>query len=457
MATEMATRAQTLPVAEVTRTTTTAAVFNWRNLTIALALWAGTMLVFFAIDKYLGLSIRGVSQTPYYVLQASSWLHGRWDLVLPGPQETTDLVVLHGGLYSIFGPFPAVVMLPFVALFGPQVSDIFLTIVVSGLNVGLLYLLLEQLRANGLTQRGWRENAAWSALLYLGSIAVTLSLSGTVWRSAHIFAVACVLVSLLLALRRRYTWSAVALACGFFTRGTLVLGFPLLLFMAWHEVDGGAALPRFFASLRARRPDWGLVPWRRFAGIGAVGLGMVVVYLALNQLMFGSPLKSGYAMLIAQRNQWATHGMFSLSYVPANVVNAFFNFPHITYPTPYSYHPIIDLMNGGTGLSVFLTTPLFLLLFFVRNKRQQSGLWVALWVTVGLMVALVMLYYAGGYRMFGSRYLFDVYPYAWVLLILSNARMDWRVVTLGALGIVVNVLGADQFWSCTWMCHVLQL
>ncbi len=134
-------------------------VFCRRNLLITAALIAAAILAFAALDKFLAIPMRRWSYAPYYVLQAWSWLHGRWDID-PTGTSFIDIIMLNGKYYSIYAPFPAVMLLPVVAVFGLRTSDIIFTIVVSGINLGMLYLLLEQLRALGLTHRSPRENVA---------------------------------------------------------------------------------------------------------------------------------------------------------------------------------------------------------------------------------------------------------------------------------------------------------
>lgn len=418
-------------------------LFTRSSLAYAGGLFLGAILVFVLLDLAFGIDPLAPSTNPYFTYQAWSWLHGRWDIDVPG--DKTDLITLNGKLYSIYSPFPAVVMLPFVAILGLNASDTLVNLVIGAFNLSLLFLIFEQLRLNGLTSRDTRENAVWAALLYLGSAALYLSLGGTVWWMAHIVALCCTLLALLLALRRHFVWASVALGCAFLTRSPLLLGFPFLLYLAWDHAGTDQSLKHFALSLWRRRPDWRQVPWGRLAAICGVAVGAVVVYLARNWAQFGSPAESGYDILNAQHYPFVTHGLFNIRYLPANLINSFFNFPHIIFPSTYSYKPMIDMMNGGTGISVFLTTPLFLLLFW-RN-RVRSELRMALWAAIALMATFVLFYYTAGYLEFGTRYLFDIYPFVWVLLVLQEVRLDWRVVALGAIAIFINFLGARQFWT----------
>ena len=71
----------------------------------------------------------------------------------------------------------------------------------------------------------------------------------------------------------------------------------------------------------------------------------------------------------------------------------------------------------------------------------------ALWATLLLVVLAVLLFHAAGFYQFGARYLFDGYPFAFLLLAMDEMAIDWRFIALGILGIGVNVLGARQFWT----------
>ncbi|MGZ6391631.1 MAG: hypothetical protein ACXWQZ_20525, partial [Ktedonobacterales bacterium] len=220
---------------------------------------------------------------------------------------------------------------------------------------------------------------------------------------------------------------------------------PLLFYLAWQDVNREQLVERFFVALRARRLDWQAIPWRRLLPPLAVAVVMVLLFMARNLAVFGSPLESGYSILIQQRYPVVTQGPFNLAYVPSNIVANFFSFPVVTFTSAFDRHPVIDVMNGGYAVSVFVTTPLFLLLFW-RN-RQWSLLRAVLWLTLGLVVVMVLLFHAAGWYQFGARYLFDGYPYAFLLLALNEVRVDWRFALLGLFGIIINLLGALEFWT----------
>lgn len=413
-----------------------------RTLIIAAALSAATLIVLLGLEHRLHIHIFGVSDTPHFIWQAQAFLHGHYYL---SPSANGDIVLLHGKKYIIYPPFPALLLLPEVAIFGGATSDIFFTTVCSALILGVLFLLFEQFRASGLTRRTWRENALMAILLYFGSITLWLSLGGRMWFTAHIVAMLMTLIALLLAFRRHYAWAAVALSCAFFTRGTLWAAFLFVLYMAWDDAGREALLARFSGSLLRRRPDWRAIPWRRLIAPAAITAATAGLYLLHNALIFGSPLESGYNLIIQQRYPYITHGVFSLSYFWRDLVANFFALPVVHFSGPGDLRPTVDMLDGGFGLSVFITTPLFLLLFW-RNRRV-SPLRAALWVTIGLIVVQVLFFHATGWFTFGPRYLFEAFPFAFALLALTDVRVDWRFVALGLIGIAINLAGAAQFWT----------
>ena len=419
------------------------AVFSRRNVIVSVCLGLTALAVMLLFEMRLKIDPFSTSPVPHYILQAQAWLDGHW-YVDVSHKQLWDSLSLHGRTYIIYPPFPALLLLPFVAIFGASTSDVLFTTVISALNLPIMYLLFEQARASGLTRRTWLEHIIVSVLLFYGSINLWLSLGGRVWFTAQIICLSCTLLSLLLALRRQFVWSALLLGCAFFTRGTLALGFPLLFYLAWQNGGGEQVLERFAASLWARRPDWSAVPWRRLLPPLGVAVVMVALFLTRDYVIFGSPLETGYGITLKQNYPDVTHGVYSLAYLRANLLANFFDFPHVTFASFADLHPHVDMLSGGNGISVFLTTPLFLLLFW-RNSRF-SLLRVALWATLVLFVVEVLLFSGTGFYQFGARYLFDAYPYAFLLLVLTEARVDARFAFLGLIAIFINFYGALQFW-----------
>lgn len=423
-----------------------AAPLGRRNLAIAAGLAVFAFVCLVCLDTFV-FHVRWYAQSgePQMIYQADAFLHGRWDLHMD-PKVTDIITAVDGKRYIVYPPMPAIVMMPFVAIWGLHFRDVLFTIVASALNLGILYLLLEQVRASGFTKRSTRDNIVLALLFYFGSINVWLSVNGDMWFTAQILCFSFTLLALLVGFRRHFALASVFVGCAFFCRATAIFGFVFLLCLAWQNVGQEHLLERFAKSVWARRPDWTAVPWRRLAEVVIVGTLTLMLFMLRNQLIFGNPLETGYDILIRQRYPQVTTGAFNISYIPANIVANFFTFPRVSFTGPYDRHPLIDMLNGnGVAVSVFVTTPLFLLLFW-RN-RAFSMMRAALWVTVGLVVLAVLLFHAAGYYQFGARYLFDGYPFAFLLLAMDEMAIDWRFIALGILGVGVNMMGARQFWT----------
>ena len=406
-----------------------------RAIIISVTLFCLALLSLMVSSVKLGINPFGSSDSNHFVYQAQSLLRGHLDI----PHFTyTDIILVNGKHYIVYPPFPAILMMPFVAIFGLGFSDIFFTQVFSAINIVLLFWVLETLRLNGRSRRTFQQNFALCIFFFFGTISFYLSLGGTMWFTAHIVAATCTLCFMLFAFRRHYALAALCLGCAFLTRAPAVVGALLLCYLMLEEHSGAATLRGILKGVRG-------LPWRKVSLALAPLVGAFLFFLLRDTLAFGSPLQTGYPLLVQQLYHKVHYGVIGPHYIWPDFVVNFLSFPTFTYRDAFDISPQIDLLNGGIGLSVFATTPLFLFLFFTRN-RQPSALRKVLWMVVGLVIAATLIYHAAGWYQFGSRYLFEDYPYAFLLLALSEIEMDWRFYLLGLAGIVINLLGAQAFW-----------
>src|SRR5260221_2835297 len=114
---------------------------GWRDLLgryrVDLILFA-VSLIAYAISS--GGMLAHQSLAPHFVYQADAFLHGQ--LAIRGrPPNLNDWVLKDDRWYVSFPPFPAVLMMPFVAICGLQLNDVWFPIGFAALNVALLYRL----------------------------------------------------------------------------------------------------------------------------------------------------------------------------------------------------------------------------------------------------------------------------------------------------------------------------
>ena len=181
------------------------------------------------------------SNAPHFVWQADAFLHGQLAL-RSQPPNLNDWVLESGRWYVSFPPFPAILMLPFVALWGLGLNDTVFTIVFASLNVALVYRLLRLFAETGEEIEDAGAGAAakpasdhmWLALLFgFGTLAWSCAIRGEVWFTAETIGATLTLCYLLASVRARHPLAAgLALACATITRTPLAFSIVFFLLEA---------------------------------------------------------------------------------------------------------------------------------------------------------------------------------------------------------------------------------
>src|SRR5204863_6290575 len=134
-------------------------------------------LIAYAISS--GGMLAHQSLAPHFVYQADAFLHGQ--LAIRGrPPNLNDWVFQDGRWYVSFPPFPAVLMMPFVALWGLDFNDVAFTIAFGALNVALFYRLLRRVQ-----ERPEWEHAAFPLIYGFRTLAWCCALRGQAWFTAE--------------------------------------------------------------------------------------------------------------------------------------------------------------------------------------------------------------------------------------------------------------------------------
>lgn len=319
-----------------------------------------------------------------YVYQARAFLDGH--LYING--YMFDCAEFKGKVYVPFPPAPALLLTPFVALFGvDRCNPSLVAMALSGLNV-LLFLRL--MKSQGLSL----DSSLWlAAAFFLGTGYWLAAIgSGGVWFFAHVCAVTCLLVALAETFGRARGWLVgLALAGAILSRQfTVILGL-FFLAMLWERskaVGGGR---------RARLLGFVLV-------VGAA----VGIYCFYNYARFGDPLDTGYAYLRREGfvlHRFKKHGTFSLAYLPFNIIYLIFEGFHADFTSRTQLGKMV--MNPfGTGL--LHASPVILLAFFAKQKKLIS------WATVVTFTAIIFghgCYYLNGFAQTNTqRFTLDFLP-----------------------------------------------
>lgn len=395
------------------------------------------LFTLFAYALSSGSMLLRQSLAPHFVYQADAFVHGQLHLTVR-PPNLNDWVYEGGRWFVSFPPFPAVLMMPLVAVFGRSFNDTAFTVIFGALNVALLHRLLRRLAERGEegpAPRGEWDHAAHALVFGFGTLAWSCAIRGEVWFTAETVGVTLTLLYLLASVRARRPLLAGALvACAAITRTPLAFSAIFFVLEAIAE-DQPASIQALREAARdpARRARAG-----RKLALFCLPIALLAAPVAwMNQARFGSPLEFGHAHLYENRvnQQIQRYGLFHYQYLERNLHAAFTRLPEV------SFHPLRIGFNGE-GLSLFVTTPLLALLLWPRKKPR---LYRALWITAAAIAVPGFFYQNSGWYQFGFRFSLDYTPYLIVLLALGGRTMTRAWWALACAGVAVNAWGAAVF------------
>ena len=372
-----------------------------------------------------------------FMYLADAFLHGRvWvPLGLPpnAPRDgVNDVIRVGNELFVPFAPFPAIALMPLVAIIGPVNADHWETGINAALAatvVGLSYWVVGRIGVRRIMGR------LFLAILMGFSTQIWwVTTRGGVWHTGHL--VATILVLLLIAEmfgRQRALLMGLLVGFGFLTRAPLAFAGPGLALWALERsgaLEGGRGLSERLAA----------VPWRDWSLLVLGFAPSLAFFFWYNWARFGSVTESGYALatlpgwLEALRQQ----GLFSTVHIGMNLDYLFLKLPRPTAEFPW-FKP------DGLGMSVLFTSPALVLAALAPWRDRRT--WILL-VTAVLVLIPTLLYYGGGWLQYGYRYFLDSIPFVWAMVAMWGARRGgfpwWAWVLLG-WGVLVGAAGV--YWA----------
>jgi hypothetical protein len=415
----------------------------------------------------------------HFVWQASAWLEGQAGIRYPvteadGLGATNDyyqdvLPILDadgqetGRALIPFPPLPAVVLLPFVAVFGLATDEQFVATVLGALVVGVVFFTIRRLPVRPAVQ------VATTVLFGLGTIYWYAAQLGSTWYLAHIVAVGL-------------TFLAIAVALGADPRAPL------------GAIAGDAAVAADAVPIRSRR--WPLDPRQVLAGllIGlaatsrltvifalpflvfvggggswlrrglAAGLGAsipVAGLLAYNMITTGHWFHPGYEYLyqveigfyprlfpyLEYHRDWAIE---DVRYIPQNLRLMLFGLPEILPRCAAGAARIpfdVDcpfIRPRADGMSILLTTPALVLALPPLRLIARSRLVAGAALAVVAVAVFNLMHFSQGWVQFGYRFALDFWPFLLLLVALGMERVGGvrrSVVVLIAVSVAVVAWG----------------
>jgi hypothetical protein len=383
-----------------------------RNSLVRAVLWALASLLALILlyDNYRHL-ISDTGENNLHAHQAAAFLRGEVAI----QKRLHDCAVYEGKIYSYAPPFPAVLLMPVVAVFGvagtnPFAVKVLLTVV----NVFVLRGIFRRLGVE-------RASAWWLVVAFLAGTAYWgLVILEGVWWFSQVVAVTCLLLAIHEALgKARGPLTGLFLAVALLSRQMSVYSGIFLAVLVW--------------SSPARRTLLGRLA--HLAGLALVSGVAVGIYLWFNAARFDNPFEPGYRYLDVGE-PWKTNterfGQFNLAYVPFNFLHMFFQGFHFQL-TDHQF----QMDRNGTSLTV--ASPWVFAAFLAVWRPRYL---VAAWCSILLTVAHQLVYYSNGWAQLNAqRYMLDFLPVLLPLIALGVRRLPpvlWKAAV--AYSVVLNFL-----------------
>ncbi len=373
------------------------------SIFIYFLIFAITFLVYFVSSS---------KNTPYdyFTRLADAFLNHRLYL-LENPSWLSELISINGKYYVVFPPMPALLLMPFVAIFTTGFSQTIFSIFLGSLNPVILYSLLKRIKITSITA------FVTTVFFAFGTNYWFLTIVGSSWYLAHVVA----LFFILLAIRetfgkQRLFLIGLLLGASFWSRSTMILTFPFfILFLKnkFFPINKKSVLNFFYFGF---------------------GIGIFIFLDTLyNFLRFSTinPLSPYQLIPEAQKTEAMKRGLLSLSNIPKQIRAMFFMLPQFRDTWPY-------FIPSLYSLAIWFTSPAIIL----SLRAKKSLLMLSCWATVAITLFVLTLWAEPGFSEFGYRFAQDFMPFLLILVALGMGQKPKLIAYLLVfLSIVINFWG----------------
>ena len=404
-------------------------VLNFINSLFESPISAGILsFIVYAIIAAQRGSITDASNSPYFNYLADAFLHGQLSLRLI-PANHHDLALFNGQYFMYWPPFPAILLMPIVAVLGVGFSDVFFTLLIGALNVALVAYTLRIVDKQNVIPIDADGRGILTIFIAFGTVHLFLSSLGIVWFTSQIIAFLCSILAFLAAIRLKgypaFFFTGLAIACATLTRNHLIfLGI-------W---------PAYYLLISHKEKGWQkLIPY--FAVAALPLLAGVIVNGAYNYFRFENFLESGVAYQSLGSFFEADFQQFGLLNIHYFKTDFYYNF--IFYPFPLAR----ETLMGG---SLFLLSPLFFAAYWTLLSSDLRKPSFMLWITIAAVAIPILLNIGTGWQTFGPRYTLD---FTMPLLLLTALGFHnwpkWLSFLLVAISIAHYIIGTLFFIRIT--------
>lgn len=371
-----------------------------------------TLTTFF----FYAISSSGKTEYDYFTRLGDSFLHGKYYLQKSEPWLNELIPIKDNKFAVVYPPAPAIIAMPFIAIFGSNFEQQILSWIMGALTAFLWGLIAYQKSKNKFT-------SLWVFLVVaFGNITWYMSSVGSVWYLGQITAYFFITLSIYESLnKKRLGLIGFYFGMAVLSRLQVVLAFPLIVYLN-----------------RDR-----LRHWKSFV-IFIVEVSLFgVIYCLYNYLRFNSFFQTGYSLIPGVLDEpWYGGSIFKYSNIISNLKVMFTSMPRYSAEFPY-------LTPSWGGLAIWITSPIFIYVLPFKKTLQNIITLLSIF-----LIAIVIFTHGGtGFTQFGYRYAVDFYPLIFLLIVenLTNSKIKWHHIFLLTISVLINLWGVVCINKFGWV------
>ena len=384
-------------------------------------------LIIFSITYLIYFLTRETDSTFYnnFIRLADAFLNGRLYLIEDAPW--IELVHIDNKHYVVPPPLPAILSLPFVAIWGLSTNQTLISILFGSINVSLAYLVARKLTQSTKVQ-------IWSTVMFgFGTIHWWVASSGGVWVFSQTVSVTFLFIGILFTFYDKPSFLiGLSLGASYWSRLTTVLSLPFFLIYTYDRWYEPSKIKNIITRINLR-----------FIFLLGLGLAIFIILNGLyNYARFETPFDVSYYLIPDVIDDYNfKYGIFDPRYIPRHLNIIFLKLPEYIDQFPY-------LIPSYNGLAIWITTPAFIYAFWagIRNK-----LTLACWISISLIALVNFSHGTWGFTQFGYRFAVDFYPFLFLLTVKGiGDEIKWHHIVLITAGILVNLWGVLTIQKFQW-------
>jgi len=355
-----------------------------------------------------------------YVWEADAWLHG-YPYLPHFPGDYIDAIPYHGRAYVYEAPFPAVLLLPFVAVWGLSTNQTALAIGLAGIGIAAAWLVARRVGVSP----GWASLLA--AFLLFGTSYAYCSANGDVWFVAQSGSVAFTMLAIAECLGDRVPWRVVLWAlCAAFCRYPMVLALPAYAIAVWPQI-------------RAKP--------LRLVDVATIGALFAVPAAYYNYVRWGTIADVGFPKFyrIMDIGRTDPSPPLALKNLGMQLQFYFLQPPDVLDHPPY-------LVAGEFGTALTFTSPALAIALLAPIRERAVQL---LWLATACCAVPALLYYSTGMVQLGVRHALDFIPFLFALMayaIRARPSVWYLPLFIWSIGFGMYELGVWQ-WARIFVYH----